>query len=489
MKRLLPFQRELLIEISAAFCGGFRSVCLQLETGGGKTVVAGQATLDLFRSLGSRRGAVTLHLVHRKELLEQTYRTLCDFGLEKYIGIIGSGYPETPWAPLQIGSVPSVLRRLNRLKTWLRPKLKIWDETHHILADSWADVAAAFPRGYDLGLTATPARTDGRGLGSHYGHMVVGPPYPELVKIGILCPVRTYSVPIDIDLSALRKGQRGDFTRSSLEKAIPRGPVIASAIKNFEALARDRRTLFFGHTVEASKDFCAKLRSIGYRAEHVDGTTSAFVRGKIFQRFGSGETQVLGNYDVATEGYDCPECDCVILGRKTASLIFYRQAVGRAKRAKKDGRGGLIIDLCGNLDDHGDPDEEIEWTLEDGAISESVERAKSKGRTCANCGFRYKRSLEACPMCGEKPAVKHIEYADVGVEQRKSVKTRKGGGKTKRAIIFAKAAQSTGDKQVLLKLAAEGGYNPKVIYIWKQLYGGKWAANQAREAARRSMAL
>ena len=479
--KLRGYQIDLKAEVSAAFWAGFRAVCLQLATGGGKTAIAGQITLDLYHAEGDKPGVITLFLVHRKELLEQTYNTLKAFGLEQYVGIIGAGYPQTPWAPLQIASVPTLVRRLNALP-WLKPRLVVCDEAHHIRAASWEKVINHFKASYLLGLTATPARLDGRGLGEFFDHLVVGPTISDLVAWGDLAPVDTYSIPIDLNLKEMKRKSGGDWSAATLAKAVPKGPVIASATENFERLARDRRVLHFAYNVDASEEFVSKLRGMGYRAEHVDAQTPELLRTKIFNRFGTGQTQVLSNVMIATEGYDCPECDCVILARPTASTTLYRQMVGRAMRPKHDHRRGLLVDLVGNIDLHGDPDTEIEWTLEDGVVQESQEEAKLAGRTCKSCGFRYPVKLLECPMCGEKYQTKQIEEVDVELVPRGSTREKpRRSTKHTRAMTFKLAAESDGDPAYLRKLAAEAGYKPKIIHIWKRLYGSKWLEKRGQE--------
>jgi len=41
----------------------------------------------------------------------------------------------------------------------------VLDEAHHAVAGQWTQVLAAYPQARLLGVTATPERLDGRGLG------------------------------------------------------------------------------------------------------------------------------------------------------------------------------------------------------------------------------------------------------------------------------------------------------------------------------------
>ena len=97
--QLRDYQNSIIDELRAAFKGR-RSVCLQLETGGGKTAIAGQIAANLSKNTHERR-TVALMLVHRKELVHQAWKTLNDFGLGKITGIIAAGHPD-PNTPLSL---------------------------------------------------------------------------------------------------------------------------------------------------------------------------------------------------------------------------------------------------------------------------------------------------------------------------------------------------------------------------------------------------
>ena len=477
------YQEDLLAEADSAFRNGFRSVLLQLATGGGKTVVAGELTRRLYAQAAMRayQGVIALYVVHRKELIRQTKKTLTNFGMGGQIGIIQGDEPMSPNAPLQISSIQTLVRRMRNLP-WLRPIVIIFDEAHHIRANSWEEAVNYYQKAFRLGLTATPARLDDKGLGKHFEHMILGPSIPELVEWGSLAPIETYTIPLGVDLRKLRRGAAGEYTRASLEQVIPRGPMIASTVRNFEKLAWDRRVLNFSYSIETSKDTVARLRGMGIRAEHVDGETPGILRDQIFDRFERGETQFLSNVGLVTEGFDCPECDCVMLSRLTASVVFYKQMVGRVMRPKADGRPGRVIDLGGNIDRHGDPDAEIEWNLADGVVEESARKARTSGRSCKNCGFRFKG--DECPACGQEWRGKVADEVDVDLEQRGSKKDKKTKMTPGQRMERTTAILATGgDLTAMKRLAASLGMNTRIAYVWKDIpaYRMAWAAQAKRD--------
>ena len=480
---IYDYQEELLAEADAAFRNGFRSLLLQMPTGSGKTVWSGELTRRLHAQAQARayEGVVALYVVHRKELIYQTRKTLTNFGMGGELGIIQGSHPMSPNAALQISSVQTLVRRMRHLP-WLRPKIIFFDEAHHTPANTWDQVVRYYDKAFRLGLTATPARLDGKGLGPHFEHMILGPSIAELVEWGRLAPTETYYVPLEeADFRKLRKGASGEFTQKSLEQVIPRGPMIASTVKNFERYAWDRRVLNFSYSVETSRDTVAKLRAIGIRAEHVDGETPGILRDQIFGRFERGETQFLSNVNLVTEGFDCPECDCVMLSRPTASMTLYKQMVGRVMRVKADGRSGLVVDLANNGDRHGDPDAEIEWTLADGVVEESAQKARKAGRTCKNCGFRFKGL--SCPACGENWVGKLADEVDVELEKRKSKKKPRKLTEGQRRERTQEILATGGDFQELKKLAIKWGQNPRIVYVWKDIpaYRMAWAQQAKRD--------
>ena len=476
----------MLAEVVAGFRHGFRDQLLQLATGGGKTVLAGEVARRTYVEGRRKRhkGCVALYLVHRVELIHQTVNTLTNFGLGDMTGVIQGSQPLSPNAPIQVASIATLVRRLGHYP-WLRPKLVFFDECHHIRAHTWERVAGGFPKAYRLGLTATPARLDDKGLGTHFQHMILGPSIPELIRAGHLCPVKTMTIPLGLDLKNLsRPKSGGDYTIRQLQGVLPKGPVIASTTHNFEKHARGRRCLNFSYSIESSRDTVAQLRGMGIRAEHVDGETDPILRDQIFNRFHRGETQFLSNVSLATEGVDVPECDCVIMSRPTASIVFYKQMAGRMMRPKADGREGLLLDLAGNVDRHGDPDADIEWSLDDGVIAASASKARKAGRTCLSCGMRFKGS--ECPACGEQWQGKLADEREIEAVERKSKKRQTSDGQ--RREINRRIIETGGDPNKLRSLAASLGYKPGVVDVWINLphFKFQWRAQSRMWPPRRA---
>ena len=190
-------------------------------------------------------------------------------------------------------------------------RLIIVDEAHHIAARTWRLILEAFPNARRLGLRATPCRSDGRGLGNFFDKIIEGPSIPELIKQTHLVPT-TYYAPANPDLKGVETRQ-GDYVVSQLADRINRNDLVGDLVTNWHKHSQRRKTLVFcvdvGHSIHVKDEF---LKS-GVRAEHVDGSTPKPERDAILARLASGETEVVCNCMVLTEGFDLPAIGCIVL--------------------------------------------------------------------------------------------------------------------------------------------------------------------------------
>jgi DNA repair protein RadD len=147
----------------------------------------------------------------------------------------------------------------------------------------------------------------------------------------------------------------------------------------------------------------------GIKCEHLDGTTDKDERKAILERLASGETEVVSNCMVLTEGFDCPPVGCIVLARPTKQLGLYRQMAGRGLRPAEGKRSLILIDHSGVVHQHGLLEDEITWTLDvDGrakndAQENRTERDLEAFVDCSQCGAVRERG-EACSNCGFKPS-------------------------------------------------------------------------------------
>ena len=446
-----------------------RSVVYVLPTGGGKTVFAGFWGRRLIDN-----GHSVLCLVHRKEILDQFIATMRSVGLDSHLGVISPDHSATPWAPLQIASVFSLARR----KLTLKPSVIFVDEAHHVRASTWDKVLASYPTAKVIGMTATPRRLDGLGLGHHFEAMHCGPSIRELVQQRFLAPLRTLSVPAGFH--AVRATSGNEFNRTDLSKQVNE-KIVARCASAYMKHARGKRALFFGLSVQHSEMVAAELRSYGVSAAHVDAATSKYQRQRHFADFRDGRLDVVCNVDLVSEGFDMPDCEAVIDGQLTMSLARYKQKAGRAMRPYPDdpAREKLFIDTAGNFRLHGTPDEPHEWSLED-QIDEDAQRNVTKKplgstmRSCKECMTVFRPPERHCPACGaEYPPHLLVTEEEVELEdvtgrkppKPKAKKPKKTRQETKQAIAQAHALRGAGDPrgawEILSLFGQEAGYHAR----------------------------
>src|SRR5262249_1201262 len=264
----------------------------------------------------------------------------------------------------------------------------------------------AYPNAIILGLTATPCRGDGRGLGGIFKVMIECPQVPELIEQGYLVRSRVYA-PVDPDLRGVRT-QAGDYVESQLAARMDRDQLVGDMGAHWLKYGESRKTVAFacsvGHSVHIRDEFV----KAGVRAEHLDGSTQIDERAAILARLATGETEVVTNCMVLTEGFDCPDMGCIILARPTKKMGLYRQMIGRGLRPAEGKSDVVTPDHSGAVFRHGLPEDRVEWTLApDGratapAHTNRQSRHESKLIECSQCSTLRVGGLP-CPNCGFLP--------------------------------------------------------------------------------------
>lgn len=438
MIELRPYQQRAIDEAREAFRTN-RAVLFQLPTGGGKTVTAS----TIVHGAAQKRNRVWW-LTHRRELASQASRTFYDLGIPH--GLIQAGHVTDPNALVQVASIQTIARRLDKLP---EPALIVFDEAHHIGAAQWDQVFNHHPRAKILGLSATPVRLDGQGLGKWFGHMVEGPTVRELIDNGSLCDFRLFAPSVP-DLSGVGT-LAGDFKAGALAQAMDRPAIVGDAISHYRQLCDGKRAVVFAAGVANSQSVVAQFNAAGIPAEHVDGSMDTQSRDAIVDRFRRGETLILSNSDLFGEGFDVPAIEAVILLRPTKSLSLYLQQVGRALRPMPGKDRAIILDHAGNSLRHGLPDDVREWSLEDREKRAARDPLETPVKQCTECFFVY-RPAPKCPCCGYAPPVqvREIEQIEGTLEEVKRVEKVE----QRRAVGRAETLDD------FLRIARERGYKP-----------------------------
>ena len=379
------------------------------------------------------------------------------------------------------------MQKLNR-----RPNVIIWDECHHLAADNWSRIFHHFPDAIHIGLTATPERLDGKGLGEYFEEMVLGPSMADLISDGYLTSYRIKGTPEKIDLSKVGK-RMGDYisTDMALEVNTPR--IRGNTLSQWRKHANNLKTLVFCQNVNHSLDMTKEFNDAGLSAEHIDGGSDKGHRSQALERYKDSRTTLLSNVDLFGEGFDVPATQAIIKLRKTLSLSLDLQVSGRVLRPiyhprytredllKRECRlqaiadsvkpKGIIIDQVGNWQIHGFPDDERIWSL---AGRKAGEERAITTKECPKCYDIEKGYVRKCSNCGHifvQNQVKEIdltstneELEDIDIEKMKAEKKRQQAvAQTEEELIeLAKSRGSTpGNAKKWAKYVLAGRENKK----------------------------
>jgi superfamily II DNA or RNA helicase len=336
------YQVESLKAINDAYAGGIRRPLLVLPTGTGKTVV--------FAHLLADRPGRGLVLCHRDELIRQAADKLLMVKPDLTVGIVKAKEDEVD-ALVVVASVQTISRdnRLARMASDF--STVVVDEAHHATADTYVKVLEHLGCFGDegpltLGVTATPERGDKQGLKQVWQKIIYQKTILEMILAKYLCDLKAIRVRLDVDFNHVHT-RGGDFVEGELGAALEAAAAPKHVASAYQEHAKGRKALVFTPTVKLAHEMAETFRGAGIRAEALDGTTSEDERRAILKRLHTGETMVIANCAVLTEGFDEPSIDCIIVARPTKSKPFYIQMVGRGTRMYPGKPDCLILDVVG----------------------------------------------------------------------------------------------------------------------------------------------
>jgi DNA repair protein RadD len=395
MVSLRPFQATGVHEIRGAFMDGHRAVLFVLPTGGGKTY-----TFVFIAEQAAIKGNRVCILVHRQELVDQASRSLHAIGCNH--GIIAAGYRQDLRQGVQVASVQTLARRLHTIPPDFF-QLLIVDEAHHAVAGTWAKVLAAMPRARVLGVTATPERLDGRGLGDQFSAMVTGPDAAWLTGEGFLVPARIFAPP-GIDLSGVKRfdSKKG---RAGADDILRQGQAMGDAVSHYRRTIAEHHNgtaIAFCCSVAHAEAVAQAFNDQGIPAATLDGSMDRGVRRRTIADLGAGVIKVLTSCDIISEGTDIPSVTGAILLRPTDSLGLHLQQVGRVLRPCPGKAHAVINDHVGNTLRHGLPTDARDWSLEGRPKRKRAASDAIPIRICPQCFSAIPSTANPCPECGHQ---------------------------------------------------------------------------------------
>jgi superfamily II DNA or RNA helicase len=402
MIELRPYQHEVIAKAAQS-----KRPLLYLPTGSGKTVIAS----EIIRRAADKH---VVFLAHRRELIHQTRDKLAEFDVRA--GVILAEHPADAMLGVQVASVQTLWSRCFRQTQDLPPANIVFvDEAHHVRARTYQAILESYPDAQVIGMTATPCRRDGRGLGNVFDELIEGPSVEELIKQGYLVGTKAYA-PSRPNLKGVET-RKGDYVESQLDQRMNTDKLVGDIVSHWLRLGAHRKTVCFATSVAHSIHLRDEFVKVGVPAEHIDGSTPKAERDETLEKLSRGDLDLVCNCMVLTEGWDQPDVSCCIMARPTKSTGLFRQMAGRVLRPYPGKDHALILDHAGAVFQHGFVEDPIAWSLDEDHKAENKAQAtlqlKPSDRLveCAQCQA-IRTAGEPCRHCGYFPR-RHGYYHEV----------------------------------------------------------------------------
>ncbi|WP_301101086.1 DEAD/DEAH box helicase [Propionivibrio sp.] len=439
--------------IRSSMARGARRTALYLPTGGGKTLTATSIITQ-----ANNKGRKVVFLANRKQLINQTSAVLTKYGIRH--GILQADNTRDTRELVLVASIDTV--HVRGLPDDVG--LLIIDECHAVAgSEKYKQLMFKYNMVPVIGLTATPFSA---GLGKHYAELdgalfqelVVGATIKDLIAEGYLVDCDIYA-PSEPDLKGV-KIVAGDYADKQLGEAVDKPELIGDIVSHWFKLARGKQTVVFACNIPHSKHITESFIAKGIAAEHIDYFDDDATRADKLARFARGETMILSNCSLLSEGWDCPSTEVMILARPTRSLIRFIQMVGRVLRPADGKLRALLLDHSGSTARLGHPCDDLLLELDDGKPKKSdVKDSETKEKlpkACSACHFMKPAGVHVCPECGFAP------------ERQNEV------------LVGAGELVKLERKKPVAKGAKQHVYSQLLFVERQRRYRSGWAANQYR---------
>lgn len=483
---LRDYQEEFVHKVRLEYRNKTKAVLLVAATGAGKTVV-----FSYISKSAAAKGSRVLILAHRDQLIKQASRKLNDNGVAH--GIIMAGFTPNPRRLVQVASVQTLVRRIDKLKrAGIGFDLIVIDEAHLSAAASYMKVLEAWPEARVLGVTGSPVRLDGNGLGRGQGGcfdvIVQGITISQLIAQGYLVKPAVYASKTKVDLSGVKK-VGGDFDNAALANVMDKPVITGSAIAEYQRICPGVPAVAWCANVAHARHVAEQFNAAGIPALALSGEDDSTERDRALADLSSGKIKVITFAMLLVEGVDCPAIGAVILLRPTMSLSSYLQTIGRGLRpiyapgmpldtverrmaaidAGPKGRRCFVLDHAGLTFRHGLADEDREWSLDGVVKKKGKKKEEDKPAPLAQCPkcFLVHDPQPTCPACGHvyEAKVRQLNEEDgelVEVTEDVAARLKR---ERQREVGGARTLEE------LQKIAAQRGYKPtwaKMVFEARQ---------------------
>ena len=384
---LRDYQTDIFIKATNAFRNGSKGVCCVLPCRSGKSYI-------MARMIQGAKGNV-LVLAHRHTLIKQHKDLLSS------LGVLTDNV-----------RIESVFTEANRLGEHSPDEVSliIIDEAHLSEAASYRKVCDYYNCRKVL-FTATPSRLDGKPL-TLADTLVTGITAAELIQIGAISDYDYYAPDLNLNIESIDL-VAGEYNNGQLSDLMCQSAIFGDVLKYYRMLGENRQAIAYCTSVKHSEQTAKMFNDTGISAISIDGSMSMKERDKRMKKFRRGEVKILCNCNLISEGITLPNASVGLLLRPTMSLPLFIQQSCRVL-TPVEGKKAVIIDFVNNVQKHGLPTDNHEWSL-----SQPIKKRREFNedgtltiRQCSNC-FKCFRTGPKCPWCGFEYEVKGRELKTI----------------------------------------------------------------------------
>jgi type I restriction enzyme, R subunit len=370
--RLPRYYQDIAIHrVTNAILTDSRRILVTLATGTGKTVVAFQICWRLWSSgwnlSGTTRKPRILYLADRNILIDDPKDKIFapfEDARHKIIGGDARQSREMYFSTYQAIAHDETRPGLYREFAPDFFDLIVVDECHRGSArdeGNWREILDYFESAVQVGMTATPLRTDNRDTYKYFGNPVYTYSLRDGIADGFLAPYGVHRIITNVDATGWRpsKGDTDrygreipdheygtrDFERSIALKS--RTDAIARHLVNFlEGTDPFAKTIVFCVDQEHAEEMRRALNNhsadlVRQYPDYVCRVTAdeGVVGSGHLSRFQELETispVILTTSQLLTTGVDAPMCKNVVIARVVGSMTDFKQMIGRGTRVRED---------------------------------------------------------------------------------------------------------------------------------------------------------
>ena len=366
-------------------------------TGAGKTIIFSAVIGRMFEQ-GINKACV---IAHRDELISQNRSKFKEINPNLSISTVNAN--KKNWGGKVVFAMIETLYRPNNLKELKALDVLVIDEAHHIRATTYERVInhakSINPNIKILGMTATPNRSDKKGLGKFLTNVADQITIQELIASGHLVLPHTYIASKE-NLEEANKVNTASKGTNVQPHVLDWVPDSESVVKHWKEMAAERKTVIFCSKIEHAMNVVASYKNAGIKAGMISSRIKRNDREAILEAYNTNKLQVIVNVGVLTEGWDHPPTSCVVLLRYKSSQLAMIQMIGRGLRtidikkhpdiAKKD---CIVLDFGISTWVHGS----LEQTVK---LNDRLAKGEASYKNCPECGYEVSIARTTCPSCG-----------------------------------------------------------------------------------------